>query len=776
MKINLNGLIYTFAATTLLFASCNDELEENKNYIPVVEGDEIFFGASDLATFEDGYSDNIPQSRTSYGEATWDGEKWLYPLDWVYGDQVAVYCKQSPDNKKYTTYKIQWDGGSEGDVVDGNNNSAYLLRVGENGIHWGDVNEEHEFFAFYPASAIQNDFVGGVVKGVIPNAQDVSWSQDNDGNWVGKPNMNYAFMRAYNKVVPTQVKDGKVALTFQPLTTAIDVILTAKTDVTISAVQVSSRSKDGLTQQSVCGDFEYNIGTGHTTVGNPDVATDYRVTVSCWHDDGSGNQVPIELKANRTLKFTVFLLPGSDANGDRILHNLEIRVPGWNNGLRAKYYKNLNLNVGTKSQVYLPEYEPNNSPNNWIGSLPDNVYISQLSIPGSVNAFSNDIIKDYIYPGEGKSEMDLTQTLSVEDQFKIGVRAFEIATERDHGLIDISQSLINGRNLGTDGSLIAGTTTTSNLQTALKKLATLVSANPSEFIIVMPYYAPHATANEEGWSHQLQNFLQGLNGMITTDDGSTVPIKPFKNSMTIEEARGSILFLSRMPGDQESVDGWVGTPIFTTAIYGWDSDKDRWVKRGYESDWDGQGNPKDNYTYPGYTTWRYDAAIGDGGDVDFYIQDWLRVCKEDGKYDHQIGSTTWFESITEKKDNVKDFLNQTIANLKNTKNVNRVFINSLSGYYIVSLGKTSGQPNGTLIHPDAGKHGDIPPFARDINNEVYNYVLDLNYQSRGPLGIVLINYAGAREYSGIEMHGDYIVKALVDNNFLFPLIGQTTKP
>ena len=778
MKINLNGLIYTFAATTLLFASCNDELEENKNYIPVVEGDEIFFGASDLATFEDGYSDNIPQSRTSYGEATWDGEKWLYPLNWVYGDQVAVYCKQSPDNKKYTTYKIQWDGGSEGDIVDGNNNSAYLLRVGENGIHWGNVNEEHEFFAFYPASAIQNDFVGGVVKGVIPNAQDVSWSQDNDGNWVGKPNMNYAFMRAYNKVVPTQVKDGKVALTFQPLTTAIDVILTAKTDVTISAVQVSSRSKDGLTQQSVCGDFEYNIGTGHTTVGNPDVATDYRVTVSCWHDDGSGNQVPIELKANRTLKFTVFLLPGSDANGDRILHNLEIRVPGWNNGLRAKYYKNLNLQVGTKSQVYLPEYEPNGSSNNWIGSLPGNVYISQLSIPGSVNAFSDFVNDENGY--NGPEEMDQTQTLSVEEQFAYGVRAFEIATERSS-----TESL-------KDAKIIAGEKTSITLEAALQRLADLVNNNPSEFVIAMPYYAPDATSVPETWSKQLKTYLQGISNI------NGVEIKPFDNSMTISEAQGKILFLSRMPGDKKSVDGWVGAPQKTTAIYSWDSDKNRWKRRGYDvtlrdywvfdkndkstEQWNGESDPKGaNYNIDN-VNWLYEAASPTGA-PEFYIQDWFRVCKAPGEYYHVLtelrSSHYWYESKTEKIDNIKNFMAQTIGELKKDVSGSKVFINSLAGYYIVSdgpalfhLGGVSALPYPTLAYPNYGKHGDIPTFAFDMNNEIYNSILDLDYESRGPLGIVLINYAGAKTAFGMNMRGDYIVKALVDNNFRFPLLGE----
>lgn len=766
MKINLNGLIYTLATTTLLLASCNDELEENNNYIPIVEGDEICFGASDLATFGDGYSDNIPQSRTSYGEATWDGTKWHYPLNWVYGDEVAVYCKESPDSKKYTTYQIQWDGGSEGAVADGKENLAYLLRVGENGIHWGDVDSTHHFYAFYPASAIQNDFVGGVVKGTIPNAQEVSWSQDNDGNWVGKPNMNYAFMRAYNEVKPTEVKDGKVALTFEPLTTAIDVILTAKTDVTISAVQVSSRSKDGLTQQSVCGDFEYNIGTGHTTVGDPDVATDYRVTVSCWHDDGSGNQVPIELRGGQSLKFTVFLLPGSDAEGSdaegsdadkRTLHNLEIRVPGWNNGLRAKYYDGIDIKVGTKSQIYLPEYEPNGSSNNWIGSLPGNVYISQLSIPGSVNAFSSQVNDSY--NGEGKSEIDQTQTMSVDEQLAYGVRAFEIPTERRNALIG------GGIDHLGEADMVAGDTHFSNFGTAMNQLATFLANNPSEFILVMPYYSPTDVGggdDSSDWVEKMRKYIETLSATsgspiitVNNEKGESVniPIIPFTNTMTIGDARGAILLLTRVATDTPT------NPLHTSVIHGWNADKDRDDRRSSDN-------------------WIYKSEVPAGiVEPTYHIYDWQRVCKESREYKYgflNLERQYWEESKTEKmgnaekniKGDVELFMESTIQTLKTTTNAQDVFINNLAGYYIID-GGLSAKKGG-----NGGKHGDIPPFARDINKVVYNFILDLDYESRGPLGIVLINYSGASTVWGMDMYGDYIVKALVDNNFRFPLLGK----
>lgn len=784
---NANYLKVALAATMAgIFSACSDDLEKNMGKeTPIVAGDEIMFGASDLATFGNGYSD-LPPSRTVYGESTYRNGKWHYPLSWVYGDGISVYCPEAKE-RKFTHYRIEWKDGQKGDVQQ-NGNAAYMIKTGANGLHWGDTSKEHHFYAFYPSSAIQNDeaFANGMVHASIPNTQEVKWEQDAEGNWVGKPNMDYAFMRAYNVVTPENAASDRVTLEFTPLTTAIEVTLQASEkltggSVTLSQLQIQAINKEGSHRQTVCGDFTYNICTGVTSLGKPDVANDYMITVPCWHEE-NGKLVPIELTKGKTMTFTVFLLPRAEANSDdRTLHNLQVRVPGWNSTARVKTYEGINIAVGTKSQIWLPQYEPLDGANNWIEGLPENVYISQLSIPGSVNAFSHDIIRQYAYPGVGKDEMDLTQTLSVEDQFKIGVRAFEIATERAKSILDID---LNKKNLGTDGYLIAGTTLSSNLHTAMGRLADLVAANPSEFVIAMPYYAPDATDKGDAWSHQLQNYLRklptGANGHPVVKG---VEIVPFDNSMTIKDSKGKILFLSRMPGGKEEVDRWVGTPQKTTAIYGWNSDKNRWEKRGYNmrasgywsnGQWNGHGNPMEaGYTRPSYTAWKYEAATP-LGNPNFYIQDWFRVCEKTGSYSYSLWKKQyWYESKTEKENNVKDFMNETIRVLKNDKTGNNVFINSLAGYYIVSKSDgVSAIPAPTTFYPNYGKHGDIPPFARDMNEVVYSYVLGLSYETRGPLGIVLINYAGAPQVFGMAMHGDYIVKALVDNNYRFELIGS----
>ena len=787
---------------TVLFSACRDELEQNNGRIPIVEGDEINFGAYDLVTYGNGHSDfsRSANSRTSYGDASFDGEKWHYPLNWVYGDQIKVYCPEAADAVA-RDYRIEWENGNEGDIST-DNKTAYMVKVEENGLHWGDLDSTHHFHAFYPASAINNDenFKNGVVHAHIPNTQEMlEWKNEEiDVNGqkqtalVGKPNMNYAFMSAHTTIEDPRNSDNRVTFDFKPLTTAVEITLQGASSITggsapLTAVQISAEKSDGTEKQAVCGDFEHDILNNETTVHNDNVATDYMITVPLWQKEGE-DLVPLELGPDQIVRFTVFLLPGEDSNGQRTLKNLQVRVPGWNSGVRVKYYDGINLEVGTKSQIWLPDYDTNDKPNNWLGSLPDNVYISQLSIPGSVNAFSKSILPDYSYPGAGQDEMDLTQDLTVEQQFSYGVRAFEIATERYvPGLFENG----NNFNLGTNGKIIAGTTTGTSVENAIKELAQLVFDNPSEFVIVMPYYAPHATSDTEMWTKQLRNYLQGLQGSIPVNGGS-IPIKAFENSMTIGDARGCVLFLSRIPGGKDECENsWGLKPQYTTAIYGWDSDKDRWTNRGYAQDWDGNGDPASNgynYNKESVENWRYDATIGSNavsaGDVNFYIQDWLRVCKEKGSYEHQNGVgtsippayTTWYASIGEKLDNINDFMTNTIKYLKTTTQANSVFINSLSGYYIVSKsGGTSADPVGGTLHPDAAKHGDIPPFAATVNEATYNYILNLDYNSRGPLGIVLINYAGVETYAEQSMRGDYIVKALVDNNFRFPLLGSSGK-
>lgn len=764
--------------TVVGFTACSDEMKEGG--IVITQGEEIQFNASGMNSFGDGYSE-VPQTRTAYGKATFDGQKWHYPLNWVYGDKISIYCTATHED---ADYKIKWDGGSEGE--ESTKGTDVYLTVGGDGdpLKWGDPNTEHTFYAFYPTDVLKGEnssFVNGILESSISNVQDpVSIELDEDGNYIAKPNMNNAFMRASYSVLPQQ-SDGVIHLEFKPLVTAVDITLTAAASVgqkgiQLSQMQVSSTNKSGTDRQAICGKFAYNIDTDHVTLKNTDIANDYQISVSLWN-----NNQPLVLKGGQSVTVTVFLLPGNNhsddpAHNDRTVHNLQVRVPNWEGGVKIKTYEGVNIAVGTKSQVLLPELAKPETPdydvNTWMKSIADNVYVAQLSIPGASNAFSKDILKNGEKYSAG-SEISQTQMQTVEEQFAAGVRAFEIPVERaDHWGMQGGDP--NQKSLG-DAMLIAGGSYGSTLSEALSRLAELVGKNPSEFIVVMPFYQTNDSQdrNDEAWCKNLRNYLQSTSVI----DG--VPFAPFSNRLVVGDARGKILFLSRMPGTKDKVDSWVGDPQKTTAIYGWDGDKDRWERRGYDITdnrlfgdytsfvpwrcWTGEGDPGQVHTTG--NNWVYEAKTPDAGQITYHIQDWYRVAPETADYNNQ----KWYGSKEEKIKDIKDFLVETTAALKNNSIAEDVYINSISGYY-VATNRASGVDDNYSQEPypvngSFAKRGDIPQFARDMNNEIYRYILELTPETRGPLGIVLINYANSAQAFGLDVYGDYIIHALIDNNF-----------
>ena len=125
--------------------------------------------------------------------------------------------------------------------------------------------------------------------------------------------------------------------------------------------------------------------------------------------------------------------------------------------------------------------------------------------------------------------MDVTQWITVREQFDAGVRVFEIATEKDGDNENTS--------LG-NAELVAGKETNDNitLTSAFETLANAILENKSEFVIVIPYYTPIRTENTKVWALQLNRFLSvhsDINGM---------PLVAFNPTMKMGDARGKIRY------------------------------------------------------------------------------------------------------------------------------------------------------------------------------------------------------------------------------------------
>lgn len=721
---------------------------------------------------------------------------WHYPLKWVYGDSISVYSPQAsfPNSDfKYADYEIAWADGTDGEVAS-NNNLAYLVRTGENGLHWGDVHEEHTFYAFYPSKIIKDDdsFNNGVVDGYIPKYQQmVKWEKktvkDENGtytHWVGTPDMHLAFMRAEKKVKPDTIAEGHpLALDFKPLTTAVEVTLEAKEDMASAEVQmihVRGLNKNKTQKQCIAGNFTYDIDQGKTTYLNQDIANDYEISVPLWASIDGGNPAPISLSKNDKVTFTVFLLPAEHSTADgsgvsRDLTNLQLEVIGFDGNSQIKTYEEVMIPQGTKSQVVLPKYEPKaGSLNNWMSRIPDNVYISQLTIPGAAEAFSAEIIGDRRYGGENQ-EYKFSQNLSVSDMFDKGVRAFDIGTRV--GIYGITE--IWWQSLG-DAALSCGGSDGSSFRDAIDAIYKKVEKT-DEFVVVTTYFVKNAY----GWSvwpNQLNKFLKEENNDR---------ILAYRSDMTVGEARGKILLMARANGTEANGTGLTDRiPV----IEGWNSMKDKWGKRGYDytnttyfkdpntdqvNQWLGNSgspdkNPKDaGYSEPtNSTSWEY-TAKGPGMSSTVYIQEWRRVCPVSAVYSHggSEGQTYWFESYTEKVNSFKNFFTQAKTALKN-KVSSSLYINSLDGYYVINNSSSlSGAPNSSSASK-YGIAGNIVDYAEDINRDAYKHVLSVSYENRGPVGIVYFDFAGENTFQGKTMYGDYLLKTLIGNNFSFPLMGK----
>lgn len=178
---------------------------------------------------------------------------------------------------------------------------------------------------------------------------------------------------------------------------------------------------------------------------------------------------------------------------------------------------------------------------NWVKRLPDNAYIANLSIPGSHdtgtgNGFPG--ITTSIYGPFGNSYAR-TQEISFEEQWNIGVRAFDMRPAVKDDYLNDNHGIMP---------------TKLRFDNALYFLRDKLVENPSEFAII---HLLHATAGDNNAS----NYGEMLLELMGRDDLKDFFID-FKPTLTVREMRGKILILSRDQYADSPVGGffrnWTG--------------------------------------------------------------------------------------------------------------------------------------------------------------------------------------------------------------------------
>ena len=269
------------ALTACLISCTDDDLGNGTVKNPVQTGDEILFGSTLSGDTE--VIESKVESRTVYGDRTSNGVPVYWKEDGT--DTIAIFCLQASQPANHlVNYKVMpetQDLDKDGKPDKYQASSVTKVNASEAGLQWGNPNEEHRFYAFYPASAVKGsaeENQTGQITANIPVTQQVQeWrsgtftSDDTEFNGrtckFGLPNMNYAYMYAYNAVTPSKVQNGEfIDLQFHNLVTVLNITVQGPSSGTATITNINVDAIEG-TQPILTGDFTCNIRNATTGEG-----------------------------------------------------------------------------------------------------------------------------------------------------------------------------------------------------------------------------------------------------------------------------------------------------------------------------------------------------------------------------------------------------------------------------------------------------------------------------------------------------------------------------
>ena len=692
----------------LLMVACQDTFKETP-VEPAVTGDEITFGSSltDIDT------------KTIYGDEPVNG---AYPVTWEDGDQIAIYCPEA-SNGNMVYYKVTPDG-------DDASHSSAVTKVNPDqaGLQWGQK-EEHHFSAFYPADRIDGLQNGKITANIPVEQTPLSWkSIHNDAGgttYTGVANTDYAFMWAYN--THNKSDGGDVALNFKPWVTILDVEIKGpeKADAAIkmSSVQLVSTTGETLNGQFTM-DFTAveNDRAAYPTyeqAGEPN-ATRSMITIQLYDkslNDGKGDFITLKHGDKIVVRF--YLLP-KDVNYDTSARqDLQLRVTPYNS---AVLVRTLNAAAGSDegtqeggilahkvNKVILPSVSQT-GPNYWMSSLDPNIYVTELSLPGSRMSSLTE--------ANGASTIYQDQTIS--EQFTNGVRAFYFQTSYNNdggvGLVrpaDYNLYLaVNGRRLERLYTYI---------QDIANGLATAEKAGrPNEFAFVLLSWSSIWPDNDgNDWMRAVQEELTEMGNdpqyRLYTDE-----ITP---NTTIDDVKGKIII--KVNYNDQDMGNYLNADARVPAMFAiWDS---YYRPEGNDLRWG-----TSNSNAPATMKWVYQevTTVGPGGQT----------------------------ILADKKNYINQMFESSIDSYQNNSAHDMWFMNDCGGSFV-------GDVTGDYVSGNYGRDENTVG-AKDLAQEMGIYVTNL-LQSRtedATLGIVYLNYANpTNPYSG------NLIQTIINNNFSFQL-------
>lgn len=389
--------IFTLSLMIIGLASCvNDNTTGGK---PLPKGTEFDFGTTVDANLSRTYYDpnDVANPNATYWKIFWNYQA---PLD-----QVYIYSPQAMTGRQQAAYTVHG-------VKD--QYSATATKNSEIGIQLSDANT-YDFYGMYPAQNVKaNSGSGHSLSATMPIFQTASTteimnSENNVGNLETSADMNSALMIAKEAdFMPSTQNNAKVNLQFEPFASMLN--------VTVNGVEQSNFNYKVLitsiiieADAPIAGDFTYNYETKAITFGEN--ASNF-IRIDTRFKDAAGHQIGVPMGPDSKLNVRAFMIPNTNVN------SLKVKVV---TSAAQTLTKTLNMNKFTESQIHFVKLPKINASNLkfdykiWLSQLDPNIYLSEISMPGSALTFSYKLSEDY----------QKTQTLDLTKQFENGIRVFQ---------------------------------------------------------------------------------------------------------------------------------------------------------------------------------------------------------------------------------------------------------------------------------------------------------------------------------------------------------------
>ena len=703
----MKKILYSLAAvaTLMMATSCQDEKVVNVVENPVQTGDEITFGSS--------LPEDI-QTKTIYGQP--DAAKQVFPVYWADGDEIAIYCPQaSMPSSKLARYRI-----SAPTIEPYSSTATAVTRIGDAGLQWGNDADLHKFYAFYPSSGVKGTESTGFFDLEIPVNQKVNkFNQGSDGNWQADVNMDLALMYAYRGQKKSNTAVGtNIDLHFKPLSTILEIVVQGPENANeaLTLTNINVETTDGT---PIVGQFHAQITPGSDT----DEADTEGSTVTFSSKDGDKvvNNLSIEcswkegsetkfvtLGQGQKLYVKAFMLPTKDVDSKNIKITVSTTKGAVHKTLVAADGSSFKIAPKKVNRVTLPALKTDFETAYWMTSLDPNIYLTELSIPGSkmtVETTENGASEAY-------------QATTIEQQYKDGVRAFILQTERY-------------RPWGSDAYIRlarTGARLTEVLNDISSYLIDSKNKGKNEFAFVLVTYQG-GDGSQKDWMDLLQSTINGISKDVI-----------YKEKIGPETTLGDVLGKIVVKCNYNSADmiNGVGTaPMLYTL---WETS---YVEGGLPMTWNDPNGASD-------LTWLYQEVTS--------VTDPTRNTCNNG----YNAESTYENKVARIKDL---FLNSLTKYKEGTHDT--WFMNDLGGNYSYCDKRhlISGTSHNIKI--------DVEGLTKDLNQLGIDELQ--NREENAGLGLIFMNFAN-RGTTGQDYKSDLLLQTIIDNNFKFALRKKTSGP